>query len=112
MQNNLSFIQDLVNEIEVNISEDINIVNLAKTQNISPWHFQRLFKSLVGDTLGGYVRGRRLTKAAQLLLNSEKNIIDIAFTVGFNSHEAFTRSFRSYFNISPKNYRKNKPSIF
>jgi len=111
MQNNLTLIQGLVDQIEGNLAEEINIVSLAGSFGMSPWHFQRLFKSLVGDTLGGYIRGRRLTKAAQLLLNSQLGIIDIAFSVGFNSHEAFTRSFKSYFKHSPKSFRKHKPSI-
>ena len=111
MQKNLQFMQDLVNRIENNLADEINIVALAKSFDLSPWHFQRLFKSLVGDTLGGYTRGRRLTRAAQLLLNSDMGIIDIAFSTGFNSHEAFTRSFKAYFNVPPKILRKNKPAI-
>jgi AraC family transcriptional regulator len=111
MQQNLQLIQGLVSQIENNLSDEINIVNLAKSFELSPWHFQRLFKSLVGDTLGSYTRGRRLTKAAQLLLNSDRGIIDIAFEVGFNSHEAFSRSFKSQFKISPKTFRQNQPSV-
>mgnify|MGYP000078828991 CR=1 FL=1 len=111
MQSDLKFIQNLVDQIEANLADDINIVTLAKSCHLSPWHFQRLFKSLVGDTLGAYIRGRRLTKAAQLLLNSEQGLIDIAFSVGFNSHEAFTRSFKAYFKLSPKEFRKHRPVI-
>jgi AraC family transcriptional regulator len=111
MQKNLNLIQGLVDQIEENLADDINIVSLAESFAMSPWHFQRLFKSLVGDTLGGYIRGRRLTKAAEMLMISDLGIIDIAFSVGFNSHEAFTRSFKSYFKLSPKSFRKNKSAI-
>ena len=111
MEKYLALIQGLVDQIEDNLAEEINIIHLAASFEVSPWHFQRLFKSLVGDTLGGYIRGRRLTKAAQSLLNSEQGIIDIAFSVGFNSHEAFTRSFKSYFGQSPKAFRKTRPAV-
>jgi len=111
MQKDIELIQNLVDQIETNLADEISGVVLAKSFNLSPWHFQRLFKSLVGDTLGSYIRGRRLTKAADLLLNSELGIIDVAFSVGFNSHEAFTRSFKAYFKQSPKNFRLNKPAI-
>jgi len=111
MSKHLKLIQELVDTIENNLAEDINSVALAKSASLSPWHFQRLFKSLVGDTLGGYIRGRRLTKAAALLLTSKLGIIDIAFAVGFNSHEAFTRSFKAYFTLSPKDFRLQKPRI-
>ncbi|HUD11048.1 MAG TPA: AraC family transcriptional regulator [Candidatus Saccharimonadia bacterium] len=104
-------IQGLVDDVEENLSDEINIVDLAASYDLSPWHFQRLFKALVGDTLGGYIRGRRLTEAAHLLLSTDLGIIDIAFGVGFRSHEAFTRAFKEYFGQSPKDFRKNKPSV-
>jgi AraC family transcriptional regulator len=104
-------IQGLVDRIESNLAEEVNVLGLADAFHMSPWHFQRTFKSLVGDTLGGYIRGRRMTRAASLLLESEQSIIDIALSVGFGSHEAFTRSFKSYFQQSPKAFRKNRPAI-
>ena len=89
----------------------MNAVRLADSFHMSPWHFQRTFKSIIGDSLGGYIRGRRLTRAAQLLCDTDRAIIDIALNVGFNSHEAFTRSFKSYFLYSPKEFRKKGPPV-
>lgn len=108
---NQALIQNLVNQIEADLAGDIDIVSLAADSHLSPWHFQRLFKSWVGDTLGGYVRGRRLTRAAELLLTTGLGIIDIAFEVGFQSHEAFTRSFKAYFQLSPKRFRQQRPAV-
>jgi len=108
----VELIQNLVNHIEANLAEDINIAALADSCWISSWHFQRLFKSLVGDTLGGYVRGRRLTAAARLLLETRKGIIDIALDVGFTTPEAFSRSFKAYFKQTPKAFRAQKPQVF
>jgi AraC family transcriptional regulator len=111
MQQTIRYMQGLVDNVEDNLSDEINIVHLASSFNVSPWHFQRQFKAFVGDTLGGYIRGRRLTEAARLLLTTDLGIIDIAFRVGFNSHEAFTRSFKSYFGQSPKDFRNNRPAV-
>lgn len=111
MNDPVIFLQALVDRIEEDLAEDINIASLSAACQISPWHFQRVFKSLVGDTLGGYIRGRRLTRAAQLILTSNHSFIDIAFRVGFNSHEAFTRSFKAYFGQAPKDFRRTKPAI-
>lgn len=111
MNVNHRHIQELVDRIETNLAEDVNVLGLADTFNMSPWHFQRTFKSLIGDTLGGYVRGRRLSRAAKLLMDSDQSIIDIAFGVGFSSHEAFTRSFKAYFNQSPKAFRNDRPPV-
>jgi len=114
MQNFLKYfavIKGLVDHIEENVAEEINIIDLAKSSQMSPWHFQRLFSSMIGDSLGGYVRGRRLSIAAQMLLNTEFRMIDIAFHVGFQSHESFSRAFKSYFQVSPKEFKKSSPSI-
>jgi AraC family transcriptional regulator len=111
MHPTVSYMQGLVDKVENNLTEDINIVELARTYHVSPWHFQRQFKALAGDTLGGYIRGRRLTEAARLLGTTKLGIIDIAFGVGFSSHEAFTRAFKSYFGQSPRDFRHNKPAV-
>lgn len=107
----LNFVQEIVNRIESNLAEKLDIVKLAQSFRISPWHFQRLFKSWIGDTLGGYIRGRRLTRGAELLLQSERSILEIAVEVGFHSHEAFSRSFKSYFSFTPKAFRRSRPSV-
>jgi AraC family transcriptional regulator len=111
MQPTLRHIQKLVDQVEENLSDEINIVGLADAFHVSPWHFQRTFKALAGDTLGGYIRGRRLTEAARLLTKTDLGIIDIAFRVGFSSHEAFTRAFKLHFRQTPKEFRKNTPAV-
>ena len=110
-QKHLKMIQNLVDTIEENVGYEVNIIDLANTFGLSPWHFQRLFKTIVGDSLGGYTRGRRLSIAAKILLTTQDTIINVAFEVGFNSHESFTRSFKSYFKFSPKLFREQKPSV-
>ncbi len=104
-------VKQVVENIENNIENDFDIKSLAKEYSLSPWHFQRLFKGIVGDSLGGYMRGRRLTRGAELLLESELDIIDIAVEVGFGSHEAFTRSFKKQFSQTPKEFRKLSPKV-
>ena len=104
-------IQSVVQHIEDHLDTDTNVLELARSIGVSPWHFQRVFKSLVGDTLGGYVRGRRLSKGATLLLSTSASVLDIALEVGFGSHEAFTRSFKHYFLLSPTEFREQRPPV-
>jgi len=108
-------IQRVVDSIESSLSASINssidIPALANMCHVSPWHFQRLFKSLVGDTLGNYLRGRRLTHAAELLLDTDQNILDIAMQVGFSSNEALSRAFKAQFNLTPKAFRQQSPAV-
>lgn len=115
MAENSVLIQRVVDHIETEIerfqSESLSVLSLADACGLSPWHFQRLFKTLVGDTLGGYLRGRRLAHAAHMLLTSDTSILDIALQVGFNSHEALTRSFKAQYHVSPKQFRLQKPQV-
>ncbi len=56
MEKHFQIIGDLVEYIEQNIAEKIDVIPLAESSGLSPWHFQRLLKSLVGDSLGGYLK--------------------------------------------------------
>ena len=70
----------------------------------------RIFKSIAGYTVTDYIRRRRLTEAAKVLLNTDMKIIDIAMMHGYNSQEAFSRAFKEMFNVTPNYYRTNKIS--
>jgi len=97
--------------IETNIERGVSIQTLAEEMEMSQWPLQRMFRAIVGRSLGSYIRGRRLTLAATHL-ESETRIIDIALAVGFNSHESFTRSFKAYFGLTPEQFRtRNFPIL-
>ncbi len=111
MEQFLAVLQRLVDQIETNLDSEVNIANLSRTFGISPFYLQRLFKALVGDSLGQYIRGRRLTRAGEMILETRSGLLDIGFAVGFNSHEAFSRSFKAYFNKTPSEFRSERPSV-
>ncbi len=79
---------------------------LAAVAHFSPFHFHRVFKSMVGESVAAYVRRLALQNAAQRLSYSRDSIISIALDAGYESPEAFTRAFRSAFGVSPSQYRK------
>lgn len=68
-----------------------------------------MFRAITQDSIGNYIRTRKLSKAADII-ESRKNtkIIDIALEVGFGSPEAFTRSFKDHFGVSPLDWKKGK----
>jgi len=111
MNPNIPLVQNVINEIEKNLREPISVGKMSQGHGVSPWQFQRIFRSVVGDSLGNYIRHRKLTLGANLLRNGQMRIIDIAFELGFNSQEAFTRSIKSYFALTPKQIREKKKSI-
>ncbi len=93
--------------MEAHLTEDISLAEIARQAHSSLFWFHRVFAMLVGDSLGEYLRKRRLDCAAADLVNSDDRIIDIAVKYGFSSHEAFTRAFCNHFGITPSRYRKS-----
>lgn len=95
-----------INYIESRIYDPISIHDIAKASHYSTYHFCRMFRALVGDSPKEYLRKRRLTIAAGRLLKEKIGILDIALDCQFESQEAFTRSFKQLFKITPGQYRK------
>lgn len=94
--------------IESHIRERITMLMLAREAGYSPWHAERIFKEITGMTPFDYVRGLRLSRAAEKLANDDVKIVDVALEFVFDSHEGFTRAFSRYFGISPRDYMKKK----
>jgi AraC family transcriptional regulator len=98
--------------IEQNLRYTICLDDIADAAYCSSYHFHRLFKQIVGDTPGNYIRKRRLTEAGRELKKTDKRILDIAIEHGFESQSAFSYAFRQYHKISPGFFRNGKSSMF
>ncbi|WP_370612243.1 helix-turn-helix transcriptional regulator [Klebsiella aerogenes] len=72
------------------------------------WHLQRLFKQATGNTLVGYIRGRRITVAGELLKTTSLSIADIYVQVGYDCGATFSHAFKQYFGISASEFRDSK----
>jgi AraC family transcriptional regulator len=81
---------------------------MARTACFSRRQFHRLTVQLTGETPGAHQRRLRLDRGAWLLLTSRTKILDIALETGFESHETFTRAFRTRFGITPSAFRANR----
>lgn len=104
-------IQQTIEYIEENLSEENSIENLAKIASLSPFYYQRLFRRLVKKPVAEYIKLRRMAKATEALLQKDKRILDIALDLGFSSHEHFTRSFKSTFDMTPEEYRYSPQTL-
>lgn len=92
--------------LETYLFEDVSLEALASKAAMSVRSLQRHFGDSVGESLAGYVRGRRLTAAAWLLSQGHQDILGLALDCQFGSHEAFTRAFRRQFFMTPSEYRE------
>lgn len=97
--------------IDEHIDEEMNIQDLAKIACYSPFHFHRIFHSIVGETVHKYVKRLRLEKAASKLLYSKDTITEIALDTNYDTPSAFTKAFKQFMKISPKDYRSQQKTI-
>lgn len=97
--------------MEGHLGEPVTLRQLAGAAGYSPWHSERLFRELTGKAPFEYLRALRLTRAAVILRDHQRKIIDVSFDFMFDSHEGFTKAFSKQFGISPKKYAKNAPPI-
>jgi len=96
--------------IQQHLDDALELEELAERACFSPYHFHRIFKGMVGESVMEHVRRLRLERAASQLKLGTAPVTDIAFDAGYESHEAFTRSFRSAFGVSPSQFRSNTSS--
>lgn len=99
-------IQEAVDYIEENLSGDLSLEILAKKFSFSKYHFHRLFLSIVGKPLMGYVQERRLSQAAHQLIFSNQTVTKIALELNYGSPDVFERAFKRRYGLNPLEYRK------
>ena len=87
--------------IQQHLDDALGLQELAGLACFSPYHFHRIFKGMVGESV---------KRAASRLKLSSAPVTDIAFDAGYESHEAFTRSFRAVFGASPTQFRSSTKS--
>jgi AraC family transcriptional regulator len=92
--------------IDRHLDEQLELQTLASVANFSPFHFHRLFNAWMGETLGDYVRRRRLEVAAQRMIAQPRlPVLQVALSIGFGSTEAFGRAFKARFGSAPTAWR-------
>ena len=98
-------VQQSVEDIIRSLDQALDLNQLAKRAALSPFHFHRIFRGMLGETPLEMHRRLRMERAAWLLLSSDTPITSLAFFAGYETHESFTRAFRKYFMCSPQDFR-------
>jgi AraC family transcriptional regulator len=92
--------------VQTNPERDISLESLAREYGYSPTHFHRLFTEAVGETPKDHVERVRLERAAYRLAITRDSVLSIALSVGFQSHETFSRAFKRRFGRTPTEWRQ------
>lgn len=103
-------VQGAIDRIVEHLDEAIDLAALAKEAGMSAFHFHRVFRGMVGETVVELGRRLRLERAAASLAQSTEAITQIAFAAGYETHEAFTRAFRARYAASPTEFRQRAVS--
>jgi AraC-like DNA-binding protein len=91
--------------IEENYMYDVSRENLAASIDMHPDSLSRYFKIFTGKKFGDYINEFRVKSAAEKLKETDDNIIDVAFSVGFESLTSFNRAFLKFMGTTPKKFR-------
>ncbi len=94
--------------IEAHLAEEIGLQELAAVAGLSLHHFSDAFKASTGMPPHRYQIDRRIRRAKELLLGTDRSIIAIALEVGFASHSHFTDQFRKWTKTTPSRFRMDR----
>jgi AraC family transcriptional regulator len=98
----------VIDYIQNHYAEDLNLTKLASIACFSKFHFHRLFHAMIGETINDFVQRIRLEKSVHKL-NTElnKSITEIALDCGFSSSQHFAKAFKTFYRITPSDFRAN-----
>lgn len=105
-----SFYQQAVLRVLLHVAQHLDdaldLERLARMAALSPFHFHRIFRGMVGETPLELHRRLRLERAAFRLLNDDTSVMTLALEAGYDTHEAFTRAFRARYGYPPSALRQ------
>lgn len=100
-------IQQSLDTIEQNLTDELTLRELCREAGYSPYHFCRLFQSFVGLPPMHYITRRRLLHAAYAM-NADASKTEIALRYGFDTYAGFYKAFRREYNCAPSAFFKNR----
>ena len=81
--NTIEILKENIQLIETNLeNQELTISYLSNKVFVSPYYLQRIFYSIIGKTIGSYIRERRLTEAGTDIRNGEK-VLNVAIKYGY-----------------------------
>ncbi|AFL68996.1 DNA-binding domain-containing protein, AraC-type [Sulfurospirillum barnesii SES-3] len=103
----LERINEVLFYIHKDLQKNYGVEELASLVAMSPFHFNRVFKERVGESVHGYIKRVKLEHAANLLLfNPHSTISHSMQEVGFSSNASFTQAFKENFGVTPTKWRE------
>ncbi|MFS2223561.1 helix-turn-helix domain-containing protein [Pantoea sp. B65] len=99
-------VNSLLEWINCNLNKPLKIEDVAGKAGYSKWHLQRMFYRVMHQTLGNYIRDRKMELAAYDLIDTQDSVIAISLKYGYDSQQSFTRSFARKYQVPPATFRR------
>jgi len=103
-----TYIRKAIDYIHDHLGEDLTLDDVANHVGLSKCYFCTQFKKDMKMSFTDYLNYVRIQKSKYLLCNTDKSVLDIAITVGFNSQSYFTTLFKKHTGLSPMEFRNLK----
>jgi DNA-binding response OmpR family regulator len=101
------FLEKVQQVLDEQLSESsFTVAAFSKAVHMSRMQLHRKLKALTGLSTSEFVRSQRLKLATQILRQSDINISEVGYSVGFNDHAYFTKCFRETYNCTPSEFVK------
>ncbi len=94
-----------VDYIHKHLHEPMDLRRIAQEAMISEFHFSRIFKAYIGESIGVYVTRLRMERTAHLLQISGQSLREIAESTGYQSQQSLSKAFKKHFGIAPSAFR-------
>jgi AraC-like DNA-binding protein len=106
-QSRSQVIQAAIQYIQEHLHEDLSLTTIAAHCAVSHYHLSHLFRKETGTTVTAFIKESRLHRALTLLAGPQMSIAEVAYRVGFEDPNYFSKAFRARFGVSPSEYRKS-----
>ena len=97
----------IAEQLRSNPFDEYDFHRIARNQGISDDHFRRIFRAKHQLTPHAYLHHQRMLRAAELLKENDMRIKEIVYSCNFRSLIDFSRAFRKFNGMSPRQYREN-----
>lgn len=98
-------IRRAVELMHAHLERELPVQELAAAAYLSPFHFARLFKKLMGASPHAYLAGLRVRRAQTLLAETDLSVTEVAARVGYGNSSHFAKSFRRATGLTPREFR-------
>lgn len=102
----IEIVREIHDQLLQHMEQRVTIEELSKQYLINPTTLKSAFKSVYGTSLAAHIKMHRMEQAAKMLRETDMSIAEIAQAVGYDSQSKFTTTFKVFFHVLPREYRK------